>query len=235
LVANGFEKKKMNQTNNNESCERADDLISVLYGEANEREALEFQQHLQLCTMCQTEMTSFGQLRESIDAWKVEALSGFTTQHAPMTESRRSKSAFVALREFFDLSPLWLKGVTAFAALLFVVFAVIAFGRFKTAEPTLTSAKSDAIYTEEQKNVIVQKALEEQKASLLAALQPKSEEVKPSTPVNRPHRTGGSTQLAKGRRPLSRWEREQLAADLRLLQQSDDDDGLELLSDRINK
>lgn len=224
----------MNQTRNNESCERGNDLISVLYGEANEREALEFQQHLQLCRMCQAEMTSFGQLRESIDAWKFEALSGFTTQQVPTTESRRNKSAFAALREFFDLSPLWLKGATAFAALLFVMFAVIAFGRFKTAEPTITTAKSDAIYTEEQKNVIVQKALEEQKAALLTALQPKGEEVKPSTPVDRPHRSG-STQLSKGRRPLSRREREQLAADLRLLQQSDADDGLELLSDRINQ
>jgi hypothetical protein len=38
----------------------------------------------------------------------------------------------------------------------------------------------------------------------------------------------------KGRRPLSRNERQQLAADLRLLSRPEDD-GIELLSDRINQ
>jgi hypothetical protein len=225
----------MNETNNIATCERGNELISVLYGEASDFDALEFQEHLKVCGTCQAEMISFRQLRESIDAWKIEALTGFTTPEVSMSpQFHRSKSAFVALREFFDLSPLWLKGATAFAALLFVLFAVLAFARFSNSETTITNAESDAVYTEQEKNVIVQKALDEQKASLLASLQPKNEESKPSTSVDRPRRGASSTQMAKGRRPLSRWEREQLAADLRLLQQSDDD-GLELLSDRINQ
>jgi hypothetical protein len=43
-----------------------------------------------------------------------------------------------------------------------------------------------------------------------------------------------SSHMAKSRRPLSRAEREQLAADLRLLS-TQEDDGLNLLGDRINR
>jgi len=226
----------MNQTSNKETCERGSELISVLYGEASEREAIDFQRHMQGCGTCQAEFASLGQLRESIDAWKLEALSGFPSpQVATSRQIRRSKSAFAALREFFDLSPLWLRGATAFATVLFIFFAVLAFAWFRTEQPAITNAPRDAKYSEQEKNAIVQKALDEQKASLLASLQPKSEEPTRAQSVNRPQRSGnGPTQMVKGRRPLSRWEREQLAADLRLLQQSDDD-GLELLSDRINQ
>ena len=224
----------MNETYNRETCERGSELISVLYGEANEQETLNFQKHLQVCATCRAEMGSFGQLRESIEGWKLEALSGFATpQFAMPTEFQRRKSAFAAFREFFDLSPLWLKGATAFAGILFVLFAIIAFGKFSRNEPVITAVQPGAVYSEEQKNAIVQKALDDQKAELLASLQPKSEEAKQSIPSAQPRRgTGSTTSFAKGRRPLSRWEREQLATDLRLLQS--DDDGLQLLSDRIN-
>lgn len=226
----------MNVTGNNEICERGNELISVLYGEATEREVVDFQQHVKECRACQVDMTSFGHLRQSIDSWKLEALSGLATpQFAISPQFPRPKSAFAAFREFFDLSPLWLKGATGFATLLFVLFAVLAVGKFRADKPTITTVASDAKYTEEQKNVIVQKALEEQKASILTSAQTKTEESKPAPSFDRPRHSGGSsTQLVKGRRPLSRWEREQLAVDLRLLQEQDDD-GLELLSDRINQ
>ena len=53
---------------------------------------------------------------------------------------------------------------------------------------------------------------------------------KQEAPVETPRITRKKTDL-RGRRPLSRAEREQLAADLRLLS----DDSLDLLSDRINE
>lgn len=227
----------MNETGSNKTCERGNELLSVLYGEATESEAIDFQQHLQVCASCQTEMASFGQLRESIDAWRLEVLSGFTTpQVATSQQFQRERSGFAAFRAFFDLSPLWLKGATALASLLFVLLAVLAFARFNTREPTITQKKPDAIYTEQEKNLIVQKALEEQRLSMQASMQPKSEEREQTqVSVDRARSSGSkSTPLAKGRRPLSRWEREQLAADLRLLQESGDDE-LELLGDRINQ
>jgi hypothetical protein len=227
----------MNETGSNKTCERGNELISVLYGEATEREVIDFQQHFQDCARCQTEMASFGQLRESIDAWRLEVLSGFTTPQVAVSQQfQRERSAFAAIREFFDLSPLWLKGATALASLLFVLLAVLAFARFNPREPTITEKKPGAIYTEQEKNLLVQKALEEQRLTMLASTPPKSEEREHTpAPVNRARSIGSkSTPLAKVRRPLSRWEREQLAADLRLLHESGDDE-LELLGERINQ
>lgn len=225
----------MKTTGEKKSCERAAELISVLYGEAEEREAIDFQRHLQVCDTCRAEMVSFGRLRESIDVWKFEALSGFTNpQIAVSNQFQRSKSAFAAFREFFNLSPLWLKGATALASLLFVVFAVLLFVKSDNTQPLITSGNPDAKYTEKEKDVLVQKALDEQKAQLLATVQTKNEEAKPEPVPERQRRSDSNVnQVTRSRRPLSRWERQQLAADLRLLP-SDDDDGLDLLSDRIN-
>ena len=213
------------------TCDRTEDLLSVLYGEATDTEARQFHQHLRICEACQKEMTSFGQLRDSIEAWKLEALSGFRTSPVAVEmQPQRTKSAIAALRTFFDLSPLWLKGATAFATLLFVVFAVVAFSRLNSKQPAIAG------YTEDQKNEIVQKALQEQKASFLANQQAKIEPPTPPLSEHQPQRKQvRSIQMARGRRPLTRWEREQLAADLRLLQQQDDDDGPELIIDRINQ
>jgi hypothetical protein len=227
----------MNHIEDNAACERRDELISVLYGEVTKNERAQFQQHMQTCATCQAEMRGFGNVRESIGEWKLEALAAMDQSsvtipaHAP-----KAKSAGVALREFFDLSPLWLKGATAFAALLFCLFAVIALGRLNKQPPTITSTtKSDAIYTEQEKNEIVRKALDDQKQALLAGLPEKLHETIPVQSKDGSNKkVFRSTQVAKDRRPLTRWEREQLAADLRLLGGSDDDE-IELLSDPINR
>src|SRR5215216_5450043 len=104
-------------------CERASDLIAFLYNEADERERRDFQLHLNECSTCREEVASFGVVRKSITAWRDEALAGFVSQ--PVATNR--ESALAALRQFFDLSPLWLKGATAFAMLAFCVLAVMAF------------------------------------------------------------------------------------------------------------
>src|SRR5262245_16911718 len=103
----------MDYVEDNANCDRRDDLISVLYGEANEREATEFQLHMRNCAACQAEMREFGDVRQSIGAWKFEALSSIVPEVSVPTQPVRSKSALAAFREFFDLSPLWLKGATA--------------------------------------------------------------------------------------------------------------------------
>src|SRR5215210_505858 len=100
------------------TCERASDLMAFVYNEANDSERRDFEQHLQRCSNCREEVASFGLVRESIRDWRDEALSGFVA--APF---KTRKSALAALRQFFDLSPLWLKGATAFAAVTFGVLA----------------------------------------------------------------------------------------------------------------
>ncbi len=154
----------MNHREDINTCNRRDDLISVLYGEASERVAAEFHVHMQTCTPCQAEMRAFGEVRESIGSWKFEALSGADVAEINVrAQAPRTKSAVAALREFFDLSPLWLKGATAFATVLFCLLAVLALVRFQQpSQLTQVNDKPNAIYTEQEKDQIVKKALDEQ-------------------------------------------------------------------------
>lgn len=228
----------MNAIANGPDCKRQDDLISFLYGETTEGESTEFEQHLRQCVGCQSEMTSFGLLRDSIGAWKHEALSGYGSPHFATTpHAQRKTSAVAALREFFSLSPLWMKGAVAFATVIFCLLAVIALGRLGNQRtPFIVTQKPGAIYTREELENAVKHAIEErfpqenvsQPGSREVALVPQKLSTRPSS-----HPGTQSAQAIGSRRPLSRTEREQLAADLRLTN-SRDENGVELLGDRIN-
>ena len=224
----------MNHREDLNTCNFRDDLISVIYGEASEREAAEFHVHMQACKQCQAEVRAFGEVRESIGSWKFEALAGaVVTEVNVQPQAPRTRSAAAALREFFDLSPLWLKGATAFATVLFCLLAVLALVRFQQPSQVIeVNHKPNAIYTEQEKDQLVQKALDEQKAEFLARTAPTPQNIKIAVTHSEKTTTRPNT-IVKGRRPLSRWEREQLAADLRLLQRQDDD--IELLSEPINR
>ena len=206
-------------------CERVSDLIAFLYNETDERERRDFQLHLNECSTCREEVASFGVVRESITEWRDEALAGFVSQ--PVATNR--KSALAALRQFFDLSPLWLKGATAFAVVVFCVLAAIAFVNLQrdNVQVPSTTMTSEAKYTQEDVDRLVNQALARQETP----------EVQPpriliESPKPKKSRNSNVSQLAK--RPLSRAEREQLAADLRLLS-TDEDATLHLIGDRINQ
>jgi anti-sigma factor RsiW len=224
----------MNETIKTRSCERVDDLISFLYGEADEPN--DFEGHLKSCKECQNELASFGHVRHSISAWREEALSGFVAQ--PVLTRVRQKSAWTALREFFDLSPFWLKGAVGFAALLLCVMAVALVMSMTRVPAVQTQAQnSDAKYSQQQLNAAVETALRQERervasiATPPAEVNPKQLESKPvQVKVSKPE--SRSTQW--GRRSLSKSEREQLAADLRLLSTSDDD-SLTLIGEKINQ
>ena len=220
----------MNESNNSPVCERAPDLIAFLYNEANEHEARDFQRHLQQCSTCREEAGSFGMVRDSITAWRDEALAGFVS--APVAQAQK-KSALAALRQFFDLSPLWLKAATALATVAFCVLAIVAFVNRSSDRVSSTNPNPNpkAIYTAEDVNRLVKEELAKQAKPVEVA--PRATIVQ--TPEVNPKRSQRSsvTQLAKSRRPLSKAEREQLAADLRLL--STRDDATLLIGDRINQ
>lgn len=194
-------------------CERAPDLMAFLYHEMNEGETREFELHLRECASCGEELASFGVVRESIVEWRDEALAGFVS-----TPVVKKKSALAALRQFFDLSPLWLKAATGFAVIAFCVLAASLFVTFRK-ENT-----NNNLYTQQQVDRLIADAL---------ANQPKPSSVPELVVVAKPpQQQKPIRQSKKDRRPLSRAEREQLAADLRLLTS---DDELDLLSDRINQ
>ena len=223
----------MNHREDLNTCNFRDHLISVLYGEATDREAAEFHIHMQTCTQCQVEVRAFGEVRESIGSWKFEALSGAVVTEVNVPQTPRTKSAVAALREFFDLSPLWLKGATAFATVLFCLLVVLALVRFQQpSQVTEVNQKPNAIYTAQEKDQLVQKALDQQKAEFLAQTASDPENVKKAVTHSVKTTIHPNTSV-KDRRPLTKMEREQLAADLRLLQRHDDD--IELLSEPINR
>ena len=220
----------MNEMDHSSTCERADELVSVLYGEASERERRDFELHMQQCNNCRAEFAAFAQVRESIGEWRDEALSGFVSAHvAPMPVR---KSALAAWRQFFDLSPLWLKGAVGLAAVVFCVLAALAVVRLKPADGPVQVATGnpDAVYTKQDVDRAVQEALakQEREQQIVAP--------KPDIVVESP--TPRSSNVAKSepraRRPFSKAERDQLAADLRLLY-SNDENGLDQIESRINR
>jgi len=201
-------------------CERAVDVVSYLYGETDAGETRDIEMHLLECRSCQTEAASFGQVRESIVTWRDEVLTAFIPSTVTLHEKR---SAMTAFRQFFDLSPLWLKGATALAAVVFCVFAVLLVvnSRKEKVEPVQATAG----YTQQQVDQLIREAIAKQQT------QPRIEEKTPE-PVGVVNQPVARKQVTKSKRPLSRAEREQLAADLRLLPTDDD---LDLLGDRINQ
>src|SRR5947207_9282225 len=115
----------MRDINRRPVCHRAEDLVTYLYGEASEADALDFRNHLRQCDSCRSEFTVFNQVHDSIEVWRNEALGASfnpAANPAPATidstqfnRHERKLSALATLREFFTVSPLWLRGATAFA------------------------------------------------------------------------------------------------------------------------
>lgn len=202
----------MNETQNSPACERASDLIAFVYNETNESETRNFELHLKQCSDCRQEVASFGLVRESITAWRDEALSGYVAQPLHATAGR--KSALAAFRQFFDLSPFWLKAATGFAVLSFCVLAVLAFVNLQTNEPILISNPAPP-------------------QDVVRIVKEKEEVAVEQDQTPKPRRITRRKVEVRSRRPLSRAERDQLAAELRLVSTSDD--SLNLLSDRINQ
>jgi hypothetical protein len=220
----------MTERDHSTSCERASDLIAFIYNEGSEQDAQDFQLHLRDCSSCREEAASFGVVRESIVTWRDEALAGFVS--TPVTTTTR-KSALAALRQFFDLSPLWLKGATAFALLVFCLLVGIVIFRNRERQVEITDKNPNAIYTEQDVDRKVKEALAKASTTTPVEIPPEKPQPQPQPQIVK-YQKPKTAQFAKGRRPLSRSEREQLAADLRLLSASDDEQ-LHLLGDRINQ
>lgn len=237
----------MNKTSSALSCDRGNDLVAFLYGEAGEREAHDFEHHLRTCAVCQSELSSFKQIRASIIEWRDESLGSFSTAVSPAMVNDSSaatvkrSSALAAIREFFNLSPLWLKGAVTFASLLFCITASLAVARLFE-KPQMASNETGR-YSEEEVDRKVRAAVELKERQLKELEAQKQNEPHPQAVAqndSRPQRRNlrfkskGSPEGTNAQTvPLTRAEREQLAADLRLT--TPDEIGPSLLSDRINQ
>src|SRR2546425_11077060 len=116
-------------------CERANELISFLYGELGEKDSRRFERHLHECARCESEFAAFGQIRKSIVSWRDETLGAAWVPDAVkerrlaamtvLPGNQTKPSALAAIRQFFNLSPRWMKRAAAFASPLFCVFATL--------------------------------------------------------------------------------------------------------------
>jgi|GEM_PF-1185927 len=130
------------------ACGRSEELVAYLYGEARAPEEREFRAHLEECPACHEELAAFGGVRGSIALWRAEAESHapaldlrgmLTAEEAPAAREAggdfanlprpRRRSARAALREFFSLSPLWLRAGAAAAALVVCALAALTLAR----------------------------------------------------------------------------------------------------------
>jgi hypothetical protein len=138
----------MNETTNINSCERAGELVAYFYHEATRDERESFAAHLARCAACRDELAAFGQVREAVGHWRAEilhtapALSSFADTIATTTTTTEvrpeqwraekvaakvsGRAALAAFREFFTLSPMWLRAGMTAAALCLCALAALA-------------------------------------------------------------------------------------------------------------
>jgi C4-dicarboxylate-specific signal transduction histidine kinase len=209
-------------------CHRAEDLVTYLYGEATIEEARDFNAHMQQCDACRAEFNVFNQVHESIVTWRNETLGPIasplraredTSDVGPeIVQHGRRLPAFAALREFFTVSPLWLRGATAFVGLLLCALLVFAVSRMWR-QPT-SNAGNEAKYTEQQLREEVEKQVAERIAKLnqTQAQNPAGEKEIPEPQPPNQVATYRNRPRTQPRARLTREERVQLAADLGLIQ-----------------
>jgi len=102
-------------------CDRKEDLVTYLYGEATATERASFESHLNECSDCNVELNDFGRVRDDLSAWQV----GF----APRTELVLKRGKMEVFRELMGMFPVWARGLAmAGAATAVVLFALTVFG-----------------------------------------------------------------------------------------------------------
>jgi anti-sigma factor RsiW len=226
-------------------CHRSEDLVTYLYNEASAADAQDFASHVETCEACRAEFAVFSQVHESILLWRNEAL-GSAFSPAPQTapvlaeatpDSRqfvrheRKLPALAALREFFSVSPLWLRGATAFAALLLCVLAVLAISRLSSNSVQVTKSGSEpTVYTATQFREAVAKEVEKRTGGNSNLGNPTAQATQGASRLVQ-KQTASNNQVAVSRtvtrshmKGLTRQEREQLAADLRLTPGRDEEE-----------
>ena len=227
----------MENINERPVCHRAEDLVTYLYGEANAAEARDFATHLERCDACRAEFSLFNQVHESIVTWRNEALRTATVPSVspvaqtvplptPFAQHERKLSAWASLREFFSVSPLWLRGATAFAGLLLCALLVFAASRLWQ-RPTTEVVKSgnQPAFNQQNFDQAVQKEVDQRMAALDRQ---KTQDTVKSPEITKPNERQPNVQArnrVRSKRPngLNQEEREQLAADLGLIPGRDEE------------
>jgi anti-sigma factor RsiW len=226
-------------------CHRADDMISFMYGEVENTEASDFPRHLETCALCRSELALLSSARDSMSQWRsavlgatwqAEAAAETNSPHLPERKPVRRLSALAALREFFAVSPLWLRGATAMAAIMFCLLVGLLGARMLRTPQQL--------FTQDEVNAQVQRQVDQLKREGQLTIASETGAREEVVPVGQPSQVEPASFPAKtvrrrttgksSRRFLTKEEREQLAADLRLQPTTDEDDFSSLLDGGSN-
>lgn len=243
-------KEKVEQ---NVSCARAEDLVTYLYGEASRSEAVEFEGHMERCDSCRQELAAFGRVREDVVEWRNRSLPFFESSQATapvLSEAAvatRKRSALAALREFFTLSPMWMRAATAATVIAVCALLVFTVAHFSETPRTIvkvvptgpTQAEVDAMV---KKQAEALRRQEQQEASASVPEKRPVEVPVANNAVARPKLKRSSvSQTSVAARQQNRAKpdnvrssqeaRQQLAE---LVQRQKEDDGLPRLSDLID-
>jgi hypothetical protein len=234
-----IEAEKEMEIDSEQKCIRAGDLVSWLYSESDPDEARSFQQHLQSCHECRKDAETLRGVRQSIVRWRDNSLGAFTSMPATRPVIRQ-RSASAAIKEFFALSPLWMRGAVGFASILFCILVVLTVVRMRETPQTLTSMAPS--HNEQEISTLVEERAQQRLRELQANLDKRTVSrnsisnpqvvAKPTTAGHRTAVPAAANLPARTRRPLTREERLQLAADLRLIEEPEPVE-LELISDRL--
>lgn len=245
--------KKMAGTDRAPSCARAEDLVAYLYDEMESAAALDFSAHAQHCASCHAELAGFRQVRVSIGEWRQQALGSLASTAAATTSPaaiepvrhvpERKRSALAALREFFTLSPAWMRAATVALGLIFCALIVLTVSRYSE-QPKVVAVKSS-----EAQLVKIIDGQGTKKATDITPT-PQSSESPPSVvetsglkdgmrqSVKRSLRQAGTEQskLAGVRKPkISPEESRGIARDLRLIASKEEEEDLPRLSDLLGE
>lgn len=227
-------------------CGRGEELVAYLYGEATKEEAGLFRKHLEACAVCREELTAFGGMREGLSAWRAEALGSvpalniagaFAPAGAVRPDVSRRRSARAALREFFALSPLWLRA-GAFAATLALCALValtlaraevrwgpdgLAFraGATEKVVKEQVPAPARAGYTDEQVNAIVARRVAEETARLTAEAKEEAGKQRPEKVIDVAEVNGKGSQTSAPPQRRKRAARADTRRDETLLAEDD--------------
>lgn len=113
------------------SCEFAEQLIAVFYGEASEREKSEFAKHLIECGLCAAEQAAFGSVRNQIIEWRQNDFERLELKpiQVPVKSAAQSSGWTWRLkrwRDFLTPQKYFSTGAAAFAGLL-ICLGMLAF------------------------------------------------------------------------------------------------------------
>jgi hypothetical protein len=116
------------------TCAFGETLVSVLYGEATQREIKTFDQHLDKCSACSEELATFGTLRSAVFDWRETDFAPLALPNIVLPRENETTVSVVAetasrtksWREFFLVSNFgWRTAGVSFAGLLILGFLLV--------------------------------------------------------------------------------------------------------------